>query len=115
MAIILLSLLGVANGHQNAQIVMNSGSVSYRAVLDTSNAQVIGEDYDEIKDELYTEKSSEKPLDHFEDKSVEFTKSSNEYFTLLPQEAQAETITNVNMLCLSIVACYSTILWSSKL
>ena len=93
-------MLGVANSDHNGQIVMNSGSVSYRAVLDPSNTQVIGADYDEIKDELYTEKSSEKPLHHFEDKSVEFTKSSNEYFTLMPQEEQAETITNVNMLCL---------------
>ena len=95
-------LLGVANGDHNAQTIINSGSVSYRAVLDPSNARVIGPDYDEIKDEPYTEKSSEKPLHHFEDKSVEFTKSSNEYFTLMPQEAQAEDITNVNMLCLSI-------------
>ena len=108
-------MLGVANGDHNAQIIMNSGSVSYRAVLDVSNVEVIGADYDEIKDEPYTEKSSEKTLHHFEDKSVEFTKSSNEYFTLLPQEEQAEAIINVNMLCLSFVACYSTILWSSKL
>ena len=103
---ILLSLLGVANGDHNAQIIMNSGSMSYRAVLDASNVEVIGADYDEIKDEpYYTEKSSEKTFHHFEDKSVEFTKSRNEYFTLLPQEEQAEAIINVNMLCLSFVAC----------
>ena len=90
---------------------MNSGSVSYRAVLDASNVEMIGADYDEIKDEpYYTEKSSEKTLHHFEDKSVEFIKSSNEYFTLLPQEERAEAIINVNMLCLSFVACYSTII-----
>ena len=92
-------MLGVANGDHNAQTIMNSGSVSYRAVLDASNARVVGPDYDEIKDKPYT---SEKPLHHLEDKSVEFTKSSNEYFTLMPQEAQAEAITNVNMLCLSV-------------
>ena len=102
-----MSLLGVANGDHNAQSIINSGSLSYRAVLDASNAQVIGPDYDEIKDELYTKKSSEKPLHHFEDKSVEFTKSSNEYFTLMPQEEQAEAVINVNMLCLSLVACYT--------
>ena len=113
--LLLLSLLGVANGNHNAQIIMNSGSVSYRAVLDASNVEMIGADYDEIKDEPYTEKSSEKTLHHFEDKSVEFIKSSNEYFTLLPQEERAEAIINVNMLCLSFVACYSIILWSSKL
>ena len=97
MAIIITVLLGVANGDHNAQTITNSGSVSYRAVLDASNAQVMGPDYDEIKDEPYTEKSSEKLLRHFEDKSVEFIKSSNEYFTLMPQEAQTEAITNVNM------------------
>ena len=103
-------MLGVANGDHHTQTITNSGSVSHRAILDASNARVIGPDYDEIKDEPYTDKLSEKPLHHFEDKSVEFTKSSNEYFTLMPQEEQAEAITNVNMLCLSFVtvACYST-------
>ena len=56
--------------------------VNYKAVLD--NTQVTGPDYDEIKDELGTEKSSEKL--HLEDKSLELTKSSNNYFTLMPQE-----------------------------
>ena len=94
-------MLGVANGDHNAQTITNSGSMSHRAVLDVNNARVIGADYDEIKDEPYTEESSENPLHHFEDKSVEFTKSSNEYFTLMPQEEQAEDITNVNMLRLT--------------
>lgn len=71
--------------------------MSYNAVLDATNAQVIGPDYDEIRDERYPEKSSEKPL-HYEDRSVEFTKSRNDYFTLMPQEAQRETITNVNII-----------------
>ena len=97
-------MLGVANGDHNAETIMDSGSMSYKAALDASNAQVIGPDYDEIKDEQYTEiKSSEKPLHHFEDKSLEFTKSSNECITLMPQEAQTDTIANVNMLCLSML------------
>jgi hypothetical protein len=87
--------IGVANGDHNAQTITDS--VSYKAVLDATNAQVIGPDYDEIRDEHYPEKSSEKPL-HFEDRSVEFIKSRNDYFTLMPQEAQRETITNVNMM-----------------
>ena len=91
-------MLGVANGDHNAQSITNPGSLSHRAILDASNARVMGPDYDEIKDEPYTEKSFEKPLHHFKDKSVEFKKSSNENFTLMPQEAQAEAITNVNML-----------------
>ena len=56
--------------------------VNYKAVLD--NTQVTGPDYDEIKDELGVEKSSEKL--HLEDKSLELTKSSNNCFTLMPQE-----------------------------
>ena len=66
--------------------------VSYKAVLD--NTQAISSDYDEIKDEPYAEKPAEKL--HLEDKSVEFTKSNNDYFTLMSQEAQMESITNVN-------------------
>ena len=99
---IIIALAGVGNDDHEAQTI---DSVSYKAVLDASNARVIGADYDEIKDEPYynTEKSSETPLHHIEDESVEFTKSSNKYFTLMPQEAQAEAITNVNMLCLSII------------
>ena len=91
-------MLGVANGDHNAETIMDSGSVGYKAILDASNARVIGPDYDKINDEQYIEKSSEKPLHHFDDKSVEFTKSSNECFTLMPQEAQIEAIANVNML-----------------
>ena len=91
----------------NAQIVMDSRSMSYEAVLDTSNARVMCPEYDEIKDEQYIEIiSSEKPLRHFEDKSVEFTKSSNDQcFTLMPQEEQTEAITkfNVNTLCSSML------------
>ena len=95
---IIIALAGVANNDHEAQTI---DSVSYKAVLDASNARVIlGADYDEIKDEPYTEKS---PLHHFEDESMEFTKSNNEYFTLMPQEAQAEAITNVNILYLSII------------
>ena len=51
----------------------------------------IGPDYDEIKDEPNTEKSSEKLQ---EEKSVELTKLSNNYFTLMPPEDQ-ENISNV--------------------
>ena len=91
-----LSFLGVANGDHNTQTITASGSC--KAVLDSVN--VMGPDYDEIKDELYTEKSSEK-LHQLEDKSMELTKSSNNYFTLMPQEAQMESITNVNL-----VSCY---------
>ena len=72
--------------------------VSYKAVLD--NIQAISSDYDEIKDEPYAEKPPEKL--HLEDKSVEFTKSSNDYFTLMPQEAHCQMescmITNVNLI-----------------
>ena len=59
----------------------NVASVSYKAGL-----EVTSPDYDEIKDELCTEKSSEKP--HPEAKSSELTKSSNYYFSLEhpPQE-----------------------------
>ena len=66
--------------------------INHKAVLD--NTQALSPDYDEIKDENYAEKSSEKL--HLEDMSVELTKSSNDYFTLMPQEAQTESITNVN-------------------
>ena len=91
-----LSYLGVANGDHNTQTITGSGSC--KPVLD-GGVNVMGPDYDEIKDELYAEKSSEKL--HLEDKSVELTKSSNNYFTLMPQEAQTESITNVNL-----VSCY---------
>lgn len=80
----------VLNGNHGMQTAVDC--VSYKAVLE--NARAMGSDYDEIKDEPYTETSSEKL--HLEDKSVEFTKSSNDYFTLMPQEAQTESITNVN-------------------
>ena len=84
------------NGAHGMQTAVNR--VSYKAVLE--NAQTIGPDYDEIKDEpYYAVKSSEKL--YLEDKSVELTKSSNDYFTLMPQEAQTESITNVNL-----VSCY---------
>ena len=66
--------------------------ISYKAVLD--NIQAISSDYNEIKDDPYAENPPEKV--NTEDKSVEFTKSNNDYFTLMPQEAQAERITNVN-------------------
>ena len=65
------------NGDHNMQT-----AVAYKAVLD--NTQVTGPDYDKIKDKLGAEKSSEKL--HLEDKSLELTKSSNDYFTLMPQE-----------------------------
>ena len=84
------------NGAHGMQTAVNH--VSNKAVLE--NAQTTGLDYDEIKDEPYAEKSSEK-LHQLEDKSVELTKSSNNYFTLMPQEAQTESITNVNL-----VSCY---------
>jgi hypothetical protein len=99
--------IGVANGGHNAQTVIITDSVSYKAVLDATNAQVIGPDYDEIRDDHHTEKSSEKPL-HFEDRSVEFTKSRNDYFTLMPQEAQRETITNVNMVIVYVLSMWLT-------
>ena len=83
------------NGVQGMQTAVNC--VSNKAVLE--NAQTTGPDYDEIKDEPYAEKSSEKL--YLEDKSMELTKSSNNYFTLMPQEAQMESITNVNL-----VSCY---------
>ena len=85
------SSLGVANGEYNAQ----TSSVSYKAVSNNAHLQApTGPDYDEIKDELpYVEESSEKV--HLDDKSVEFTKSSNDYFTLMLQEPQVENITNV--------------------
>ena len=83
----------MANGDHNAQIA--TASVSCKAVLD--NTHLMGPDYDEVKDEPY----SEKPLEMvhiIEDKSVELTKSSIDYFTLMPQEAQMESITNVNLI-----------------
>ena len=83
------------NGDQGMQTAVNY--VSYKAVL--KNAQTTGPDYDEIKDETYAEKSSEKVC--LQDKCVELTKSINNYFTLMPQEAQMESITNVNL-----VSCY---------
>ena len=86
----------VVNGAHGMQTAVNY--VSYKAVLE--NAQTTGPDYDEIKDEPYAEKSSEK-LHQLKDKSMELTKSSNNYFTLMPQEAQTESITNVNL-----VRCY---------
>ena len=74
-------MLGVANGIHDMQTV--TACVSYKTVLD--NAQALNSDYDEIKDELYfTEKSSEKLF--LENKSLELIKSSNNYFTLTPQE-----------------------------
>ena len=80
----------VLNGNHGMQTAVDC--VSYKAVLE--NAQAMGSDYDEIKDEPHTETSPEKH--DIEDKSVEFTKSSNDYFTLMSQEAQMESITNVN-------------------
>ena len=82
------------NGAHGMQTTVNC--VSNKAL---ENAQTTGPDYDEIKDEPYAEKSSEKL--YLEDKSVELTKSSSNYFTLMPQEAQTESITNVNL-----VSCY---------
>ena len=61
-------------------------STSYKAVLD--NTLATGPDYDEIKDEPGAEKSSEKLQ---EEKSVELTKSNNNYFTLVPPEDQEST------------------------
>ena len=81
----------------DAQGIQTAVNCSYEAVL--KNAQTTGSDYDEIKDEPYAEKSPEKV--HLEDKSVELTKSNIDYFTLMPQQAQMENITNVNL-----VSCY---------
>ena len=67
-------------------------STSDKAVF--SNTQAIVPDYDEIKDESSTEKSSEKL--HQEEKSLETTKSNN-CFTLMPQEEQ-ESISKVRIL-----------------
>ena len=69
--------IGIVNGDHNMQT-----AVAYKDVFDST--QVTGPDYDEIKDELGAEKSSEKL--HLEDKSLKLTKSSNDYFTLMPQE-----------------------------
>ena len=83
--------IGVANGNHNTQTI--TASVSCKAVLDSVN--VMDPDYDEIKDEPYAEKSSEKL--YLEDESMELTKSNNNYFTLIPQEAQTESITKFNV------------------
>lgn len=68
--------------------MQNVGSTSSNIVLD-STLQATGPDYAEIKDEPSTEKLSEKLQD--EEKSVELMKSSNNYFTLMPQEKQEST------------------------
>ena len=83
-----LLLVSVKGDHDNnMQNVVDS--MGYKAVLD--NTQATGPDYDEIKDEPSTEKPSERLQ---EEKSVELTKSSNNYFTLMPPEDQ-ENISNV--------------------
>ena len=87
--------IGIVNGHGMQNPV---ACINHKPVLDNTQA-ALSPDYDEIKDENYAEKSSEKL--HLEDASVELTKSSTNYFTLMPQEAQTESITNVNL-----VRCY---------
>ena len=64
-------------------------STSCKAVLDNTDS-----DYDEIKDEPGTEKSREM---FQEEKSVELTKLTNNYFTLMPPEEQ-ESTSNVTAL-----------------
>ena len=78
-------------GDHDTQTVVTS--TSDKAVF--SNTQAIIPDYDEIKDESSTEKSSEKL--HQEEKSLELTKPNNNYFTLMPQEEQ-ESISKVHTL-----------------
>ena len=77
-------------------------STSDKAVT-ISNTQAIIPDYDEIKDESSTEKSSGKL--HQEEKSLELTKPNNNYFTLMPQEEQ-ESISKVHRIVITFVSFY---------
>ena len=80
-------------GDHDAQTVnVTSTSDNLKAVT-VSNTQAIIPDYDEIKDDPGTEKLSGKL--HQEEKSVELTKTNNNYFTLMPQEEQ-ESISKVH-------------------
>ena len=70
-------------------VIDTVSSVSYKAMPEKATVP----DYDEIKDELCTEKSSEKS--HLGTKSSELTKSSNYYFTLENPQEEHESISNV--------------------
>ena len=75
----------------------NTQTIDMVASLNVSKGvpeNAVGPDYAEIKDELCTEKSSEKL--HQEVKSLELTKSSNHYFILEhPPQEEHESISNV--------------------